>query len=645
MDFTDMGLEWLDVVLPADVTDVYPGTESSVCQNPGKMNRHTINQGSRTRTGLLWLASILFALASCEPVGPLIVDNDDDDPSDTAGYFQTGLAAIQVVTEGQAPVVSKDPADYLACTVTVKGNGIWPDTVLSGKIRGRGNSTWEWYPKKPYRIKLDESARMLGMKKNRDWVLLADYRDVTHMMNNVGFTMAHYVGLPYTNHSRYATLTLNGKMQGLYMVTEQVEAGGHRVDVEGEGGILLALDVNDGPGDCPQATDNFYSKVYRTDCCVKYPSDPTPDQLDYVKDEFAELETAIQSRDWDDICALLDVESMAGYLMIQELIQNVEMDNGNSIRSGYIHRRPDGKWTMGPLWDCDAGFCYDWGDMYDSYGWGHTYFANYRTLVFGSQPATQKDAYGGFPDYFSDLFSIPQFVELFQDRWNEVKDGMLASVLHQIDQTYDVIYEAMISDASQWGISRNYSSVEEVEKLRMWLQNRFSYLDDVFNDYDPDAADDDPGWNWGPKDGSPTATMMDTLSYTVSFKRDFEYTGTAVTLTAQEVKRLEKALDVSASSLEGDYWSGKLSFCAVEPDGTLNYDNTANAPGHWFDADGFVINWGGDSYVFSELSLSDLTFRLGKYPGQTPAGRYVVRQALVKGEKAFMFVFDITLTD
>ena len=83
----------------------------------------------------------------------------------------------------------------------------------------------------------------------------------------------------------------------------------------------------------------------------------------------------------------LDVESMARYILIQEIISNVEMDNYPSMRSGFIHRRDDDSlWVMGPLWDCDGGFNYNWGDMYDSRGWGHTYFENYRTLIFGSDP-------------------------------------------------------------------------------------------------------------------------------------------------------------------------------------------------------------------------------------------------------------------
>ena len=58
--------------------------------------------------------------------------------------------------------------DYADCTVQIDAgmtNGRYESTeALTGKIRGRGHSTWEW-PKKPYKIKLDDKASLLGMSE------------------------------------------------------------------------------------------------------------------------------------------------------------------------------------------------------------------------------------------------------------------------------------------------------------------------------------------------------------------------------------------------------------------------------------------------------------------------------------------------
>ena len=397
-------------------------------------------------------------------------------------YYQYGLAQMDIVTENAAKVNSRD--EYVPCTVTIDGKGVFADLEAKGAIRGRGNSTWRWYAKKPYRIKLDESAAVLGLARNRDWVLLADYRDITHMMNNVGFTLAHELGLPYANHSRYATVRLNGKNIGLYMVTEQVEEGGNRVRLDADEGILLALDINDGPDDEPDATNNFWSEVFDMAAAVKYPRDAERAERNWVKSEFAELEEAIDSRDWDAIQQLLDVESMIHYIMIQEIIGNVEMDNNPSLRSGYIHRYDDAsKWVMGPLWDCDGGFNYNWGDMYDNRGWGHTYFENYKTLIFGTDPYHHRGAYGSTAsDFFCRLFGIPEFVQQFQDRWAEVHSDLLNTLLDHLDATEELIADAAQADMDLWGID-NYEHEEEYEALVAWLVNRFDYLNTVIPKY------------------------------------------------------------------------------------------------------------------------------------------------------------------
>ncbi len=437
-----------------------------------------------------WVALILLAgTVSCRPDEIVRLEPGGEQPSPEPGRPDVPvvekLAKIEVVTDGGVAVDSKDSKDYRPCTVTV--NWLFDNARIlnaRGKIRGRGNSTWNWYPKKPYRIKLDESATMVGLPANKDWVLLADYRDITHMMNAVGFWLARELGLPCANHIRWVTLSLNGEDMGLYALTEQVEEGGNRVPLNATEGILLALDINDGPGDVPNATNNFWSKVFGMAAAVKYPRDATKAVRDRVKGEFAELEDAIDSEDWEEIQELLDVESMIHYIMIQEIIGNVEMDNGDSIRSGYIHRYDKkSKWVMGPLWDCDGGFSYDWGDMYDYWGWGHTYFKNYKYLVFGSDPYRHGGAYGATaPDFFCKLFGIPQFVKLYQERWEETHDDLLEGLLDYLGEVDELIGDFAKDDMELWEIN-NYDYDSQVKELMGWLANRFNYLDGIVRKY------------------------------------------------------------------------------------------------------------------------------------------------------------------
>ena len=584
----------------------------------------------------------LLFLVACRPEEEPLIDPEPTPVADSANYFAYGVASIDIVTDGKVAVDSKDPADYRPCPISVDGGEVFADYKGRGQIRGRGNSTWNWYPKKPYRIKLDEPSPFLGMAQNKDWVLLADYRDVTHMMNNVGFTLAHVLDIPYTNHSRYATVTLNGKKMGLYMVTEQVEQGGNRVDIDKDGGLLLALDINDGPADEPLATNNFYSDVIRMAVAVKSPENPDAVQLAWARAEFAQLEQAITSLDYAQVSAMMDVPSMIDYLIVQEVIANVELDNNPSARSVFIHRDLGGKWTMGPVWDCDGGFCYNWGDMYDYWGWGHTFFESYRLLILGSQPFTGKDNYGsGVSPFFSRMFGMPDFVKAFKARWKEKRDEMLETVLANIDATYQVIATQMRGDCTLWHIG-NYNPAEEVSKLRLWLNNRFDYLDTVIPAYDENP-------NGG---GTPSpqpdddVTITSRVDVSAEYPQDGHHLGIYLSLPSEECAKVEKALGITVSQIPTLLSEGTLRL-AHNQDGTLEFTTNAydaEGIGFWFDSSGRLSPYGSDSSVYVELAYDDFYFILGKHPTLCSPGEYDVNMVLVYAKHGVQFDFHITVT-
>lgn len=585
---------------------------------------------------MLLQAAIVVA---CEGLPDDIPSNNNNKPEENKGkyeYQMHGLAQLEITTENGAPITSKE--EYVRCTVKIDGGDVFPDYEGTGRIRGRGNSTWywDWFEKKPYRIKLDESSEILGIEKNKDWVLLANFRDPTHMMNMVGFTIARFLGLPYTNHPRYAEVTINGEYLGLYMVTEQVEEGGNRVNIDEDTGYLVGLDVNDGPGDCPDATDNFWSEVYWMASCVKYPKDPTPDQVDMVKDDLAELEEAIMDQDYELVSQLLDVESMIHYILVQEIVQNVEMDNGNSTRSVYIHY-DDGVWTMGPVWDFDGAFDFRWT-------YTHNYFDDYRELIFGSDPYNRRGAYGaGVPGFYSDLFGMAEFVTAFKARWNETKDDLLIEVLDQIDLHSVALEDAMDRDLDLWGISPDYTT--EIDRLCTWIVNRMDYLDRIINAYPAGAGavEDEVDFDGTEKPHDCS------FEFDLSFPADQNHhSGKDIILNAEQRKTLAKAFVIQPQELAKKMSSRSISFYAVEPSGNYNSVCTASGYGHWFDAEGYVTGYGDGCFIFSEFNEQELVFSLGQFPGACKSGdEYVVSQALVykSGGKDYTatFTFNVTI--
>ncbi len=410
---------------------------------------------------VIFFVGLLFVQCSTEQVDP------DEDYSEYS--FQ--VARLKITTADEQDITSRD--EYLDCYITVTSDlDKWNYAGL-GRIRGRGNSTWLWYPKKPYRIKLDEKSEILGLQANKDWVLLSNYRDPTHLMNAFVFTVGQELEMPFTNHSRFVEVTLNDEYIGLYQLTEQIEQAKSRVNIADDGGILLSLDADDGPYYAPDATDNFWSSIYNMPICIKYPDDPTSQIISTVKDEFKTLENTIKSGTYAEVQEVLDVPTFIDFLIIQEFVYNVELA---APRSMYIHKDVGGKWTMGPLWDFDAGFDFDWSTMYT----GHNFFSNYRELVLGTDPANQIGGYR-VPSFFTDLFYHRKFVAAFQARWLEIKDLIMTDYWLTTLQYANGFNEAMERENTRWPIDKNNQT--EISRMEQYLQSRVDYLEGIIANY------------------------------------------------------------------------------------------------------------------------------------------------------------------
>ena len=115
------------------------------------------------------------------------------------------------------------------------------------------------------------------------------------------------------------------------------------------------------------------------------------------------------------------------------------------------------------------------------------------------------------------------------------------------------------------------------------------------------------------------------FTYSVAFKAASSYSGTTVTIPSAWVA---EAFVLDAEEIPSMV-RNSIAFGAIEPNGTFNTNYTANAPGHWFSADGTVVAWGADARLFSEYSPASWTFSIGQYPSRSAIGdSYTIKQAL-----------------
>ncbi len=377
----------------------------------------------------------------------------------------TGLPVISIDTPGGQPILSKE--EWIeGATIRIDGAGRFDDMQAAAtSIRGRGNSTWEW-PKKPYNIKLDTKAEVLGMPEHKRWCLLANYMDRTLLRNKTAYYLASQTSLDWTPRCEFAELILNGEYMGQYLVAEHVKVGKERVDItemtpeddSGEaltGGYLLELDFH---------VDNIWQ--WRTPrnvpFAVKSPDDDklTQTQFDWIRGHIDAVEKRLYGADFADpdngYRSLIDAQSFVDYWLVYELTVNHELGNPGSV---FLHKERGGRIVAGPVWD------FDWG-----------------TFSYKASPAAQWGLFIRWAWWYGRLFEDEWFRSLAAERWRVLKPRFLTALDHIAEQR-DYISLSAAGNFALWKMTTDTNGDEQlpfgqaVDRMAEILAERIDIVD------------------------------------------------------------------------------------------------------------------------------------------------------------------------
>lgn len=334
----------------------------------------------------------------------------------------------------------------------------------SGEIKVRGNST-AYAEKKPYNIKFFSKQDVLGMGNAKKWCLLANCFDPTLLRNSIALNIAHKMELQYTSENCFVEVWMDGVFKGCFLLAEAVEAGDTRVDIKvKKGDFMLELEksrVEEGTTYITNANGIRFS--------FKEPEEPTAEQFDYVKSVLDRITAVIDSGDFSEVEKVIDTESFAKFLVLNEYMKNVDF-NFSSVNFYY----KDGKLYAGPAWDFDL-----------SCGNGDEKYPDNRLYD------TPKARYANWYPY---LFKYYEFQKLVIDTLDRYK-GFLSGIPEEngyIDtmvKQYGVVFARNFNEAG-WDVSKKYSSnemtpfatyEENVAFIKNWLINRLSWMDSYYH--------------------------------------------------------------------------------------------------------------------------------------------------------------------
>lgn len=383
-------------------------------------------------------------------------------------------------------------------------------------IGGRGNSTWDFPPKKTFLVKLSEKTALFGMPAARRWLLISNVYDPSLLRIQTSFALAREAGMAFTPESRQTDLYINGEYYGCFLLCERVEVGSGRVEItdldemnqaalvgqqpgqewpvqaepagggllvyakmpfaaaprELTGGYLLELELKDwffSEGRC-----GFVSRQGQA-VSIRSPMPASREQAAYVAELYQRLEDILypseQAGEPDLLEQVIDLHSFAQKYLLEEIIKNHDA----SKTSQYFYKQPDAvdkRLFAGPAWDYDvslAGPGFPWGvpeELKDPVGWWANQGAEEHAIWAGlySQPAFRKAVRAC---YFKEF--VPALQIMLEEGWVCADAERLAD-------------SACIMDALRWqggdydpdAFPKEY--LAEAEKIEAFLAARMAWL-------------------------------------------------------------------------------------------------------------------------------------------------------------------------
>ncbi len=387
---------------------------------------------------------------------------------------QEGLAKIHITTQTGKDVTSKEV--YIKCDIIhtdIYGN---ENTYETSKIRGRGNQSWN-VEKKSYRLKLSEKGALISSYEyeNKDWVLIASHADKSFLRNYTAYALARNMGsVVWAPHAELVDVYLNGKYNGVYVLTEPVEVAGGRIDIsEGEADDIGFLFEMDSYATGVLFRDYVMAGGRKFTIHSEY---LRSSQLKNLSTHLSNALDAVKTESYEKVSSYLNLESLIDMYLINEYMRN--WDAGWSSFFMFIEEK-NGQIFFGPPWDFDLSS----GNSTNAYSYDGLYVANDNIY---------EKNFNHDNIWYSALIQRDWFRAMVRDRWNEIKNVMAETVAQCSAYAYDNI-DSLEKNFVRWkvinqrinqeppNVLKLTSCAENVAFFEGWIKHRALWLDNYYN--------------------------------------------------------------------------------------------------------------------------------------------------------------------
>ena len=342
-----------------------------------------------------------FLPSACREAGLEPELSENIDPDSVVWLYSEHIPAVFIETEsGISDQINSDKNIKEAGTIKV----LEPDGSFSLEhsleyIKGRGNTSYTEFDKKPYQIKLTQDAPFLDMEPGKKWVF-SNSADSSLIRNALSRSLAGHLNLPQSEEGTFVDLYVNKEYVGNYYVVEKIEIQENRLllsdlqkatEHENEtedlstyetawtdttkakqipndpeditGGYLIERDFDNRFLKEVEINESYFITEAKECFIVRDPEYTSEAQIAYIDSYVQSVENAILSADGIDGTTgksyrdLIDVDSFVRKYLLEEVTANYD----GGVASSYFYKDSDtidGRLYAGPVWDYDVS----WGN-------------------------------------------------------------------------------------------------------------------------------------------------------------------------------------------------------------------------------------------------------------------------------------------
>lgn len=452
-----------------------------------------------------------FLPSACKNKEAEIIGNIE--PSSIVWNCSENIPAVFIDTEsGTAEQINSDKEIKEPGHISVlDANGTVSFDYPLTYIKGRGNTSFTEFEKKPYQIKLPENIPFLGMPSAKKWVFISNSADPTLLRNALSRNLADHLGLSQSEEGVFVDLYLNGEYMGNYYVTEKIEVQKNRLNITDleeatkiannnadfafhetawsdttkakeipnepdniTGGYLIERDFDDRFLKEIEKHGSYFITDANESFILRSPEHASENQIAYIDSYIQGVENAILSPDGIDensgkyYTDFIDIDSFVRKYLLEEVTANYD----GGVASSFFYKDCDtvsDKLYAGPVWDYDV----TWGNapLY----LGH--------ISSSPDRLTRLAAHRDSSVWFSALYAKPEFYkELTACYAEEISDYLTVLAEEILPQLTEMTDASAAMDRIRWEEEylRNediLDRADEIAFLHDYILQRKEFLD------------------------------------------------------------------------------------------------------------------------------------------------------------------------